>query len=196
MQTFDQCLLKLYRDGIISYETARRRRPTPTTRPQGPRHLLDRRAVVRAKARRAFPRRAEPAARSSRDSNRGQARSARATRHAGARLVAGDLLSRRPWTTRDLAARLRRRGAPAAVAAEVVADLTARGYLDDAAFAHHWAAARAARGYGPARLRAELRQRGVGAKLIDSGATAGSITTPSSIGRGAVARRGCRRCGG
>jgi len=69
---------------------------------------------------------------------------------------------------RDLAARLRRRGAPPAVAAEVVADLTARGYLDDAAFAHHWAAARAARGYGPARLRAELRARGVGAKLIDA----------------------------
>jgi len=50
----------------------------------------------------------------------------------------------------------------------VVADLTARGYLDDAAFAHHWAAARSARGYGPARLRAELRARGVGTPLIDA----------------------------
>ncbi|MGH7346422.1 MAG: recombination regulator RecX, partial [Candidatus Rokuibacteriota bacterium] len=57
-----------------------------------------------------------------------------------ARLAAADLLSRHAWTTRDLAARLRRRGAPAAVADDVVADLTARGYLDDAAFARHWVA--------------------------------------------------------
>jgi regulatory protein len=64
--------------------------------------------------------------------------------------------------------RLRRRGAPAAVAAEVLADLTARGYLDDAAFARHWVATRSARGYGPARLRAELRARGVAGSLVDA----------------------------
>ena len=64
--------------------------------------------------------------------------------------------------------RLRRRGAPAPVAAEVLADLTARGYLDDAAFARHWVATRSARGYGPARLRAELRARGVAGSLVDA----------------------------
>jgi len=63
---------------------------------------------------------------------------------------------------------LRRRGAPAPVAAEVLADLTARGYLDDAAFAHDWIATRSARGYGPARLRAELRARGVAGSLVDA----------------------------
>ena len=63
---------------------------------------------------------------------------------------------------------MRRRGAPAPVAAEVLADLTARGYLDDAAFAHHWIATRSARGYGPARLRAELRARGVAGSLVDA----------------------------
>ena len=63
---------------------------------------------------------------------------------------------------------MRRRGAPALVAAEVLADLTARGYLDDAAFAHHWIATRSARGYGPARLRAELRARGVAGSLVDA----------------------------
>jgi regulatory protein len=67
-----------------------------------------------------------------------------------------------------MAARLRRRGAPADVADDVVADLTARGYLDDDAFARHWVAARAPRGYGPARLRAELRARGVDTKLIEA----------------------------
>ncbi len=54
-----------------------------------------------------------------------------------------------------------RRGAPRAVAAEVVADLVGRGYVDDAAFARHWVQTRAARGYGAARLRAELRARGL-----------------------------------
>jgi regulatory protein len=54
------------------------------------------------------------------------------------------------------------------VAAQVAADLTSRGYLDDAAFARHWVATRAARGYGAARLRAELRARGVAAGLIEA----------------------------
>jgi regulatory protein len=54
------------------------------------------------------------------------------------------------------------------VAAAVAAELTARGHLDDAAFARHWVATRAARGYGAARLRAELRARGVAAPLIDA----------------------------
>jgi regulatory protein len=61
---------------------------------------------------------------------------------------------------------LRRRGAPADVATEVVDDLTARGYVDDAAFARQWVAARAARGYGAARLRSELRARGVALPVI------------------------------
>jgi regulatory protein len=49
-----------------------------------------------------------------------------------------------------------------------VADLAARGYLDDAAFARGWVESRAPRGYGPARLRAELRARGVAAPLIEA----------------------------
>jgi regulatory protein len=85
-----------------------------------------------------------------------------------ARLVAADLLSRRAWACAELTARLRRRGAPAEVAAAVVADLAARGHLDDAAFARQWVATRSARGYGAARLRAELRARGVDAALIDA----------------------------
>ncbi len=80
--------------------------------------------------------------------------------------MAADLLSRRAWTRAELTARLHRRGAPAETAAEVVTDLTARGYLDDARFARQWVEARAARGYGPARLTAELRARGVAASLV------------------------------
>jgi regulatory protein len=50
----------------------------------------------------------------------------------------------------------------------VVTDFTARGYLDDAAFACRWVEVRAGRGYGPARLRSELRARGVAVALIDA----------------------------
>jgi regulatory protein len=49
-----------------------------------------------------------------------------------------------------------------------VADLAARGYVDDAAYARQWVASRVTRGYGAARLRAELRARGVGSALIDA----------------------------
>jgi regulatory protein len=40
--------------------------------------------------------------------------------------------------------------------------------VDDAAFARQWVQTRAARGYGAARLRAELRGRGVPTPLIDA----------------------------
>jgi len=85
-----------------------------------------------------------------------------------ARLAAGDLLSRRAWTRAELTARLRRRGAPPEIAAEIVADLVARGYIDDVSYARHWVTTRAPRGYGVARLRAELRGRGVATAIIDA----------------------------
>jgi regulatory protein len=90
--------------------------------------------------------------------------------------VAGDLLSRRGWTAAELTARLRRRGAEPDVAATVVSDLTARGHVDDAAFARHWVTTRTSRGYGAARLRAELRARGVASPLIEAAL--------ASVGRG------------
>jgi len=69
-----------------------------------------------------------------------------------------------------------------------VADLTARGYLDDAAFAHHWVAVRASRGYGPARLRAELRARGIAPALVDAALVGASEDGELERAR-AVARR-------
>jgi len=86
------------------------------------------------------------------------------------------LLSRRGWTQAELTARLRRRGAEPDVATAVVADLVARGYVDDAAYARHWVTTRAPRGYGAARLRAELRARGVASALIEAAL--------ASVGRG------------
>jgi regulatory protein len=80
-----------------------------------------------------------------------------------------DLLARKGWTCRALTVRLGRRGAPAAVATAVVAEFTARGYLDDAQFARRWVESRAAgRGLGPVRLRRELLIRGVDPALADA----------------------------
>jgi regulatory protein len=105
-----------------------------------------------------------------------------------ARLVAADLLSRRPWTRAELTRRLHRRGAPPDVAAGVVADLVARGHVDDAAFARQWVATRSARGYGAGRLRAELALRGVDATVID--AAVGELDAVETLGRArAIAAR-------
>jgi regulatory protein len=84
-----------------------------------------------------------------------------------ARRRAFDLLARRAWTEGDLTARLRRHGAPEAVARAVVADLTARGYVNDAEFARMWAEARArGRKIGRVRLQRELAAMGVAPALI------------------------------
>jgi regulatory protein len=106
-----------------------------------------------------------------------------------ARLVAADLLSRRAWTRAELTRRLRRRGAPDDVAAGVVADLVARGHVDDAAFAHQWVATRSARGYGAARLRAELSLRGVDAEVIAAAVAALSASDTLARARAIAARR-------
>jgi regulatory protein len=57
----------------------------------------------------------------------------------------------------------------------------ARGYLDDAGYARHWVTTRAPRGYGAARLRSELRARGVAASIID--AALGGLDADTSLGR-------------
>ncbi|MBU0499638.1 MAG: recombination regulator RecX [Gammaproteobacteria bacterium] len=44
---------------------------------------------------------------------------------------------------------------------QVLDDLAGRGLLSDARFAEQYAAQRADRGYGPVRIRSELRERGV-----------------------------------
>jgi regulatory protein len=84
-----------------------------------------------------------------------------------ARRRALDLLARHAWTERDLTARLRRHGAPDMVARAVVADLVARGYVDDAEFARAWAESRArGRKIGRMRLGRELAAKGVAPGLI------------------------------
>ena len=79
-----------------------------------------------------------------------------------AREMAVRLLAARPHSTEELRARFRRGGVPDRHAQAVLDDLTEAGYLDDLAFARGWIASRLRRRpCGSARLRGELRERGV-----------------------------------
>jgi regulatory protein len=105
--------------------------------------------------------------------------------------VALELLARKPWTRRDLARRLRRRGASVDMAEAVVADLEARGYIDDRAFAVTWAEVRAReRAIGRERLREELLVRGVARPLAETAiAHAFQDTDELTRAQAAAARR-------
>ncbi len=107
-----------------------------------------------------------------------------------AKRVAYDLLSRKPWSRRDLTARLRRRGAPLEVAQVVVADLEAQGYVDDRAFARQWADGRAARRHlGSLRLKDELQQKGVARPLAEAAVRDAFAETDEETRALEVARR-------
>ncbi len=79
---------------------------------------------------------------------------------ARARAAVYRLLARRARSAREIEERLTRRGFDPPLVARTLAHLQAAGYLDDARFAREWVAARAGR-YGPRRLAAELRQKGI-----------------------------------
>ncbi|MCL6618322.1 regulatory protein RecX [Thermomonas hydrothermalis] len=77
------------------------------------------------------------------------------------------LLSRREHSRRELERKLVARGVAADAAAAAVRRLAEDGWQDDARFAAALVRARAASGYGPAYVRAELSTHGVPAELID-----------------------------
>jgi len=76
--------------------------------------------------------------------------------------------SLRPHARQDLARRLRQKQhSPAAIAA-ALDRLASEGALDDGRFARHYAATRAARGRGPARLIRDLQQQGIERPLAEA----------------------------
>lgn len=74
-------------------------------------------------------------------------------------------LARRGFATRDLRRRLLQRQHPTQAVEACLERLTALGLLDDGRFAHQYAASRAARGRGPARLLSDLIVQGVERRL-------------------------------
>lgn len=68
------------------------------------------------------------------------------------------ILAKREHSVAQLKRKLAARGHDESVAADVVADMTEAGWQSDSRFAENLARSRAGQGYGPLRIRAELRQ--------------------------------------
>jgi len=77
-------------------------------------------------------------------------------------------LERRGFAREDLGRRLIRKGHPATAVAQALDQADALGLLDDRSFAQQFAAARADRGQGPARIRLDLRSRGVADEIVEA----------------------------
>jgi regulatory protein len=77
------------------------------------------------------------------------------------------LLARREYSEAELTAKLLAKGHAAAAVSDVTDQLTAVGEISDARFAQCVIRRRLASGYGPRRVRWELRSRGVADSIID-----------------------------
>lgn len=91
------------------------------------------------------------------------------------RLAAMDLLARREYSLFELRTRLKRRFADESMIDEQLSRLTDENLQSDARFAESYVRQRVARGYGPLRLRAELRGRGVSDADTDAALGAAAV---------------------
>lgn len=92
------------------------------------------------------------------------------------------LLARREHSLRELQRKLQQRDYPADLVVPVLQDLLAEGLLSETRYADEWLRSRVARGQGPNKIRAELRQRGlsdeqIGRALADAAANWGQLAT-------------------
>lgn len=82
------------------------------------------------------------------------------------RSTAMNLLARREHSTRQLRRKLRARGMEGAVVDDTLAALAQERLLSDERFVESLARSRIAKGYGPLRIQAELREHGIGDEQI------------------------------
>jgi regulatory protein len=78
------------------------------------------------------------------------------------------LLARREHSSRELSGKLHSRGFDPAVVESVLARLEAERLQSDERFAEAYLRQRSGKGYGPERIRAELRERGIEDSLISA----------------------------
>ena len=94
-----------------------------------------------------------------------------------------DLLARREHSRRELERKLDKRGFPASLIDETLDELEQSGALSARRFAESFVSARAARGNGPVRIRADLAKRGVDSSDFED------LLRDGSIDWRAIARR-------
>ncbi|NIP18168.1 MAG: hypothetical protein GWM87_08430 [Xanthomonadales bacterium] len=75
-------------------------------------------------------------------------------------------LGRREYSRQELTRKLQQRGVETATAEAVVGELDAEGLVSDERFTESFVRSRVSRMYGPLKIRAQLRQKGVGDDLI------------------------------
>ena len=92
---------------------------------------------------------------------------------AAAHAAALALLAGRDFAAAELSARLCAKGFDPDTVRSVLAELTARGALNEARYAENYVAWHAGRGQGPVRIAAELRRHGLPVALIDAALAAG-----------------------
>ena len=78
-----------------------------------------------------------------------------------------EMLSRRPYSRRELKDKLLRRGTDEQSAEDCIAWLDEHGFLDDGEYAGAVARHYSAKGYGAGRVKTELRRRGIERELAD-----------------------------
>jgi regulatory protein len=83
------------------------------------------------------------------------------------RKAALEILARRDHPKLELERKLADRGFAGEAVGPVVAELAAKHLLDDDRYIEHFVSYHAARGQGPLRIRADLRQRGLQAEAIE-----------------------------
>lgn len=98
------------------------------------------------------------------------------------------LLARREHSARELKAKLAARGSGREEAAEAIGRLQQQRYQSDDRFAESLARQRAGQGYGPQRIRAELRSHGVGDAAIEQAVSALDVDW-NAIATAQLARR-------
>ena len=83
------------------------------------------------------------------------------------RQAALGLLARRDYASSELGRKLKERGFDAPAIGQVLQELAAERLLDDDRFIEHFVSYHTARGQGPIRIAAELRQRSMSSESID-----------------------------
>lgn len=91
----------------------------------------------------------------------------RSTSKALDRQKALEMLSRRPYSRRELKDKLLRRGTDEQSVEDCIAWLDEHGFLDDGEYADAVARHYTAKGYGAGRVKSELRRRGIERELAD-----------------------------